>query len=392
MKIAFIGQKGIPAIAGGVEKHVEQLAVKLAEKNHQVFVYVRNNYTEKNLREYKGVKLIHLPNLGTKHLDAISHTFLATIHALTQNYDIVHFQAIGPTSLSFLIKIFKPKTALIATFHCQDYFHQKWGWFARNFLKLAEYITCNIPDRTIAVSNVLGTYVKRAYRKEAKVIPNGASVTFTEESDLLSRWGIKKNEYILSQSRLIKHKGIHYLIEAFKNLEDKNLTQGKKLVIVGDGFYTDDYVNYLKVLAVGSQNIIFTGAQTGRAMDQLFANAYLFVHPSDSEGLSITLLEAMAHGKAVLSSDIPENMEPLGGNGFYFRQGNARNLEENLLKLLENPQILGEVGKKAQEVALKEYSWEKIAEKTENLYRDVLFEKNGKKIIFNKIYERNVKI
>jgi glycosyltransferase involved in cell wall biosynthesis len=382
MKIAFIGQKGIPTTLGGVEKHVECLASKLAEKNHEVFVYVRNNYTKKYLNEYKGAKLIHLPSIGTKHLDAISHTFLATLHAIFQDYDVIHYQAIGPTSLSFLIEIFKPETALIATFHCQDYFHQKWGWFARNYLKFGEFMTCKIPDKTIVVSNVLGLYVKRAYRKEAKVIPNGVSVNLTSERNLLSEWGIQKNGYILSVSRLIKHKGIHYLIEAFKNLEDKNLTRGKKLVIVGDGFYTDDYVNYLKVLAVGSKNIIFTGAQNGEALDQLFANAYLFVQPSDSEGLSITLLEAMAHGKAVLSSDIPENMEPLGGNGFYFRQGNTRDLEEKLLQLLDNPQILDEVGQKAREVAEKDYAWEKIADKTESLYRETLFEKSGKKITF----------
>jgi glycosyltransferase involved in cell wall biosynthesis len=210
------------------------------------------------------------------------------------------------------------------------------------------------------------------------------------ESDLLREWGIKKNEYILSQSRLIKHKGVHYLIEAYKNLEDKNLTQGKKLVIVGDGFHTDDYVNYLKVLAVGSKNIIFTGAQTGKAMSQLFANAYLFVHPSDSEGLSITLLEVMAHGKAVLSSDIPENVEPLGGNGFYFRRGNTKDLEDKLLKLLNNPAMLEETGRNAQEVARNEYDWEKIADKTEHLYRDVLFEK-AKRVISGKLYGKDYK-
>jgi len=392
VKIAFIGQKGIPTTSGGVEKHVECLASKLSEKNHEVFVYVRNNYTKKYINEFKGVKLIHLPSISSKHLDAISHTFLATIHALFQDYDAIHYQAIGPSSLSFLVKIFKPKTALIATFHCQDYFHQKWGWLARNYLKFGEFMTCKVPDKTIAVSNVLGTYVRRAYNKNAKVIPNGVSITPTDSTDQLMQWGLEKDGYIVSISRLVKHKGIHYLIEAYKNLEDKNLTDGKKLVIVGDGFYTDDYVNYLRVLAVGSKNIIFTGAQNGEALSQLFANAYLFVHPSDSEGLSITLLEAMAYGKAVLSSDIPENMEPLGGNGFYFRQGNTHNLEENLLKLLNNPQVLAETGAKAKEVAEKEYSWEKIAEKTENLYREAIFEKNGKKIIFNNIYGKDSKI
>ncbi len=113
MKIAFIGQKGIPAIMGGVEKHVEELAVRLAALGHEVFVYVRHNYTYKNLQEFKGVKLIHLPSISTKHLDAISHTFLATLHALFCSYDIVHYQAIGPSFLSWIIKLFKRKTLLL---------------------------------------------------------------------------------------------------------------------------------------------------------------------------------------------------------------------------------------------------------------------------------------
>ena len=90
MKIAFIGQKGIPAKSGGVENHVEEVAARLAQKGHEVFVYVRNNYTEKNLEDYRGIKLVHLPSISTKHLDAISHTLFATIHALFQKYDVIH--------------------------------------------------------------------------------------------------------------------------------------------------------------------------------------------------------------------------------------------------------------------------------------------------------------
>ena len=71
----------------------------------------------------------------------------------------------------------------------------------------------------------------------------------TSEIQYLAKWNLQKNSYILSVSRLIRHKGVHYLIEAFKNLEDKHLTRGKKLVIVGDGFHTDDYVKEIKDLA-----------------------------------------------------------------------------------------------------------------------------------------------
>ena len=284
MKIAFIGQKGIPAKSGGVERHVEELSVKLAEKGHEVFVYARNNYTEKNINEYKKVKLVHLSSVSTKHLDAIIHTFLATIHAIFQKYDVIHYHSIGPSSLCFLIKIFKRKTTLIATYHCQDYFHKKWGFIAKAYLKFGEFVISKVPDKTIVVTNIIKSFVKNKYNCDAVVIPNGMNVKkINQFGKVKERWNLGKDEYILTVGRLIKHKGVHYLIEAYKKLEDNNLTQGKKLVVVGDGFYTDDYVEKLKQLAGGRENIIFTGDQQGEVLKELFSNAYLFVQSSESE-------------------------------------------------------------------------------------------------------------
>ena len=106
MKIVFIGQKGIPTLMGGIERHVEELTIRLARQGHDVFVYTRPNYTDKNLSEYKGVRLISLPNIATKHLDAISHTLLACIDvSLRRNIDIIHFHSIGPSLLIWLVKI-----------------------------------------------------------------------------------------------------------------------------------------------------------------------------------------------------------------------------------------------------------------------------------------------
>lgn len=377
MKIAFIGQKGIPAKQGGVETHVEMLSTRMAGMGHEVFVYVRDNYTDRNLKEYKGVKLIHLSSISTKHLDAISHTFLATIHALSQNYDVIHYQAIGPSFMSWLVKIFKRKVALISTFHCQDYFHQKWGWFARASLKLGEYVTCTIPDKTIVVSKELAKYAKNKYKTESVIIPNGASVNYTSKNDALSQWGIKEKKYILNVGRLVKHKGVHYLIEAFKQLEDTGkLPNGFKLVVVGDGFHTDDYVKYLKTISENRDNIIFTGTQSGKNLFQLFSHAYLFVQPSEYEGLSVVLLEAMGYGLAPLVSDINENMEVIQDAGVSFKTKNVQNLKDKLAYLLNRPSEAERLGKIARERAQKEYSWDSITERTIDTYIKIL---NSKK-------------
>ncbi len=373
MRIAFIGQKGIPAVKqGGVERHVEELATRLAERGHEVFAYVRNNYTDKRIRQYAGVKLIHLPSIGTKHLDALSHTFFATLHSLFYNYDIIHYHSIGPSFLSFIIKIFKPKTALVATYHSQDYFHQKWNGFAKKCLRMAEYMTCKIPDKTIAVSQSLGNFVKLKFRREAVVIPNGFSVSETEAADELEKWGLVKNEYILSVSRLVRHKGIHYLIEAYKKLYGRNLHKGKKLVIVGESSHTDGYVKFLRHLASGNKSIIFTGAQSGQALSQLFSHSYLFVQPSETEGLSIALLESQGYGKTALVSGIPENLEAIGSNGFAFRSGDIEDLQDKLGKLLCEPALVYKTGNSAKIEVSKKYDWEKITTQTESLYKSLI--------------------
>lgn len=373
MRIAFIGQKGMPASLGGVERHAEELAVRMADIGHEVFVYVRDNYTDKNLETYKGVKLIHLPSISTKHLDAISHTFLATLHALFQKYDIVHYHAIGPSSLSWIIKIFKRKTAIIATFHCQDYYHQKWGKFAQACLRFGEYVTCKVPDKTIVVSKELARWAKKKYQTEAAVIPNGANVNFSPRANKLSQWNLKEKKYILFVGRLIKHKGVHYLIEAFKQLQDTGrLANGFKLAIVGEGFHTDDYVKYLKTLSEGRSNIIFTGTQTGETLEQLFSHAYIFVQPSEYEGLSIALLEAMGYGLAPLVSDIKENTEAIGDAGIIFKSKDIQDLKDKLAYLMNRPIEEERLGKLAKEKAAREYSWDSIVQKTLETYRSVL--------------------
>lgn len=374
MKIAFIGQKGVPAIYGGVERHVEELAVQLAGMGHTVFVYARKNYSKKEeLKEYRGVKIIYLPSIPTKHLDAISHTFFASLHALFSDYDIVHYQSIGPSLLSWIIKYFKRDTLVVSTFHCQDYHHQKWNWFARMSLRIGEYISCKIPDRTIVISESLKAHVWKKYKRRAICIPNGSKATPDLETDQLGKWELKDRRYIFCASRLIKHKGIHYLIEAFKQLEDTNkLPNNFKLVIAGDGSHTEDYVRYLKNISKGRRNIIFTGSQSGKSLNQLFTHAYLFVQPSESEGLSIALLEAMGYGLPILVSNIEENMKPLGDAGFSFKNGNIDDLVNKLAYLLNRSDEILKFGKKAKEKAEKEFSWKSIARKTDQVYREAI--------------------
>ncbi len=367
MKIYIVGQKGIPAVGGGVETHVDNLATKLVELGHEVHAYTRYNYTDKKLKEYKGVKLISLPSVKSKNLDAISHTFLACLDfVFKRKADVIHFHSIGPSSLIWLVKLFRPRVKVIFTFHSQCYYNTKWGKLAKSYLALGERIGCKMADEVIVVSKSLKKYVEEKYNRSVNYIPNGVNLPNIVEADKIkTNWGLEKNSYIASVSRLVKNKGLEYLIEAYKNLNTD-----KKLVIVGDGDYTDK----LKELARENNNIIFTGRQSGGVLNELYSNAALFVQPSEAEGLSISLLEAVSYKLPVLISNIDANVEVMGENAFSFVNKDVVDLE-NKLKLFLNGDNKESLDKNLEMVynkVLSEYNWNNIINQTIDLYRGSL--------------------
>ncbi len=369
MRIAMIGQKGLPAQSGGIEKHVEELSTRLVQAGHEVSVFTRPNYTEKNQENYKGIKLISLPSINTKHLDAISHTFLATLKVIfSRKYDLVHYHGIGPSSLIWLVRLFRPGLPVVSTFHCQDYYHQKWGLLSRTYLKIGEYMCCKLPDKVITVSQGLKEYTEKKYQRQADYIPNGVNIYPAREAkNIQEKWGLLPGEYILSVSRLVRHKGIHHLIQAYQKLDTD-----KKLVIVGESVFTDDYCREIKKMAGSNSNIIFTGKQTGEVLQELYSNAFLFAQPSESEGLSIALLEAMSYSLPAIVSNIPENLEVAGEESFSFRSGDPKDLADKLKFALDNPKELRTKGEKEKERISREYNWENITSETISLCQSVL--------------------
>lgn len=369
----MIGQKGIPAIFGGIERHVDELSRGLAELGLEVFVYCRPWYSKGHEEQINGVHLIYTPSLKTKHLDAISHTFLSIIHACRSGFEIIHIHGVGPALLSWLPKILRPSTKVVVTFHCIDRKHQKWGFIARAMLRLGEWSACRFADRTITVSRTLNQYCSEAYDSMTQYIPNGVRMQNPADTEYLKKFGLEPKEYIIMVSRLVRHKGAHYLIDAYKTLKFRNpeIIGNKKLVIVGDSAFTDDYVKELHEMAAGDESIVFTGFQNGEPLNALFGNAYALVHPSESEGLPIALLEAMGWGLPVIASDIPENMEVVSEAGISFENKNVEDLIRKLETYLPQTENLKELGARAKIFVNEKYNWKDICRDISGLYFDL---------------------
>lgn len=375
MKIAMIGQKGIPAAAGGIERHVEELSVELAKRGHEVLVFCRRWYVWP-VHEYKGVRCIATPSIRTKHLDAITHTFTSIIRAAWEGADVFHIHGVGPALLSWMPRILRPSARVIVTFHCIDRSHGKWGRLAKFMLRLGEWIALRSPHATIVVSKALQTYVRMQYELDAIYIPNGTRFnTERPKTELVKNFGLEAGAYLLFCARLVRHKGAHLLVEAWKRLqaERPDLTAGKKLAIVGGSAFTDGYVEELRAQVGDDPTVVLTGTQTGETLHALFTGSYAVVHPSESEGLPISVLEAMSYGKCVLSSDIPENLELTERHGMSFRTGHLDDLVRKMEMLLEHPDLVSAVGADARAWVSKHYDWEDIGEQTEYLYEAVEF-------------------
>ncbi|MDO8621954.1 MAG: glycosyltransferase family 4 protein [bacterium] len=380
MKIAMIGAKGLPATIGGVERHVEELSTRLVKSGCEVTVYARPWYTGRSswsVRMYHGVRLVALPSFVTKHLDAISHVFLATLHAMRDRYDVYHFHGVGPALFAFLPRVFRPRSRVIVTFHCVDRHHAKWGWFARAMLTAGEWAACRFPHETITVGETLQAYCGGRYGQTTTCIPNGVSsgvrcqVSGVEARAALASFGLSPKRYLLVVSRLVPHKGVHTIVTAFRHLKrERSDLRDLQLAIVGAPAFTDAYRDELVILAAGDPHIRFLGQQTGATLDALYSNCLAFVHASASEGLPIVLLEAAAAGVLPVVSDIPEHREVINRvGGMLFRVGDVWDCASTLDVVVRSANSLPRIGAAIRSAVLKHYDWDAAVTRTRACYR-----------------------
>ncbi len=363
MKIAYIILKSV-SWGGGIERYTEEVGSRLAAKGHKIVVYTMRHYSE--ITSYRGMRIVPIPTLKTKGLEKITASFIATMFQIFEkNIDIVHFNAFGPAMFCFIPRILGRKTVVQG--HGLEWKRTRWGLGGQLFLKLTEIPSVMFPNAITAVSRVQQRYIRKRYGRESTFIPTGINSPQLEKPGLIKQYGVNGDDYILFAARLVQEKGAHYLIEAYKNLRTD-----LKLVIAGDALHEEGYKSKLYKIAEGNKNIIFTGFATGKLLNELFSNCYLFVLPSEIEGLSTTLLEAMSYGNCCLVSDIPENIEAMSESGFSFKNRDIHDLKERLQYLINNRVTVESLKEKAKNYVLENYSWDKITLEFEKFYDNLL--------------------
>ena len=358
----MIGQKGVPATYGGIEKHVEEIAGRLVRRGHDVTVFCRLYYTPAEAT-FDGVRLARRPSVHTKHFDTATHVAGCTLEAMARRYDIVHYHALGPSVFASLPRLSGKRT--VVTVHGLDWQRQKWGRFASWVLKQCEGPAAHFPNRTVVVSRTLREYFREHHHCDAVFIPNGTNLPQPRPPRKVLQLGLTPGRYILFVGRLVPEKGVHFLCEAFNRIQTD-----MKLALVGGLSFSEDYVRLLK--GYESDRIRLLDYVFGEGLEELWSNAYLVVQPSTMEGLSIALLEALSYGRCVLLSDIPENLEVAEGCSVSFRSQDVDDLREKLDGLIRDPERVKSFEERARQHIQQHYSWDRVAEATEQLYVETL--------------------
>lgn len=362
-KLVFIGMRGLPPDlpgAGGGERETDAKTRRLAARGRDVTVYCRSTYLKEPLDEYEGVQLVTLPALKKTSLETLSHTLLATLHAIfRRDADVINYHGMGNALYLPLAKIAGKQTVIYMD--GIDWERPKWGKAARLMLKWGAAAAFRWGDFVYVDNVVSQKRFGEIFGREPAVITLGADLWDSTGTDELAQFGLTPDGYLLFVGMLRPDKGVHILLEAYRQLDT-----AVPLVIVGDSPDNPEYVQMLKDMA--DDRVKFLGYQYGQTARQLFANCMIYVQPSVMEGNSPALMSAMACSRCVVVNGIPQNRETIGDAGVAFEAGNPADLTARLRDLLTDPDCARELGQRARRRIETVYNWERVVDELEAVY------------------------
>lgn len=367
MKIAFIGSRGYPYVYSGYETFVKELAERLVKQGIEVTVYCHKNLFYDFPTSVNGIKLVYINTIEKKSLSQFVHSFQSILHACFSNYDIILVvnSANGPFGL--FTKLFRKKTAI--NVDGLEWLRPKWKGFGAKYFYFASWLSTKLYDVIINDSYAMADFYKKEFGVDSTVIAYGANIRYSQDSTLIKKWDLKSNDYYLIVGRLIPDNNADIIIKEFSNSKSN-----KKLVIVGDVPYQDEYAG--KIKAINDPRIIFTGYITNQnELAELYHNCFAYFHGHEFGGTNPTMLKALAYGCAVVALDTPFTREMCDNekHALYFTKefGSLKNIIENIEK---DDSIINSLRAVSRKRIVENYTWGKITEQYISLFKQILGE------------------
>jgi len=362
LRVMFLGIRGFPNVQGGAEKHVENLACTLSQLGCSVEAIVRSDFVPRGTKKWRQIKILRLWNSRTKGVETFLHTFCGVLYAGWRRPDILHIHGIGPALFTPLARALGLR--VVVTYHSLNYEHVKWGWFARQLLRLGEWAGIKCSHGQIAVSDRLAKLMNNKYGAHVIPIPNGLGKPDSiKTTNLLDAFGLLPKRYALIVARIDEAKRQLDLINAYGRINSPNF----KLAVVGEADHFGAYARSVAEAAQKTSGVVMLGQQTGEALAELYSHAAVFVLPSSHEGQPIAVLEAASYGLSAILSDIPAHREIGLAETHYFEVGDTAALERHLAAFFAEP-IPRRLPAKEQARLIAKHDWDEVARQTLAVY------------------------
>jgi glycosyltransferase involved in cell wall biosynthesis len=354
----------------GFETAFGEIAPRLVAAGHDVTIYCRGSHYPHELRvaQYKGVKLKYVPSPGGKSLSGLVATLFASLHALViGRYDLYFFVNVGMGHHAALCRTLGAK--VVMNVDGLDWKRAKWGPLARFYFRSAARSAIRFCNRLITDAEAMRKFYLDEFGKETTMIAYGAYVESSENPDVVRQLGVEPNEYYLIASRLIPENHADLIVLGF--LESGT---SKKLVIAGGANYDSPFHRRLREIA--TDRVIFTGHIHDQSLiKELHCNCFAYVHGHSVGGTNPSLLKAMGYGNCVLALDTVFNREVLADTGLFFAK-DEKAIAQLMRRVEKDPRLVEELRRKGPRRIEKEYSWEKVSDQYDKLFRDVVAEPN----------------
>jgi glycosyltransferase involved in cell wall biosynthesis len=358
----MVGTRGVPAAYGGFETAVEEVGYRLAERGHRVTVYTRGS--ERREREFRGMKVVHLPAMPVKQLETLSHTGLSAVHAIAGARPDAAF-VFNAANSPFLPLLRARGIPIALHMDGLEWKRSKWGRRGKAYYRWAEEFGVRWADALIADAPGIADYYREEFGVDTELIRYGAPVLTTAPEDGVRALGLEPGGFHLVVARFEPENHVLEIVEGYRASDAR-----MPLVVVGSAPYSADYTQRIHAAADGDDRIrLLGGVYDQDLLDALYFHAHTYAHGHSVGGTNPSLLRAMGAGTAVIAFDVGFNRETLAEQGWFF--ADAAEVEGHFQALARDASLTSAFGAQARERASTAFRWDDVADEYEDLARRI---------------------
>jgi len=364
MKVVMVGPKTFPPDIGGIETHVYEVSKRLVSKGFDITVIVPSKSRRRAEDMVEGVHVVKVPSLNSRHALKLSMIPSVMMELKRNRGCIVHaHDATG----GFAAALASDNRRFVYTMHGLGFHKSDWPTPFRQGIQMMQMRALSSAAHVFCTDELAITTAKKV-REQAEVLSSGIDV-----SDFSGAGFARPPEYpqgsfvVLYVGRLAKVKGVDVLLKAIESIQGRE-REGLIFAFIGDGPMRAD----VQKAAQSLSNIKFVGPIVHSRIAPYFRHANAFVLPSISEGLPISLLEAMASGLPAIATEVGGIARQVNPNTLMLvRPGDPAGLAQAILDIHSDKKKAEALGRSSRAFVAEHFSWDKVVQRIAEVYGNV---------------------